>query len=178
VLFELYRYAPGPAESIPKHAHEDYQFCLSLDWPGEYSYRGTYHAVPAGSLSVIHPGEMHAARDTKNRQTHATFRVMYTTPVLLQSIAAEVSGRHTSLPYFTDPMIVDQSLAHLFLKCHLATEASTCRRYRSSFDATRMRIPYTTLSGQNASGSSESANPSMSMRRRTSHSTIWPTSPV
>jgi AraC-like DNA-binding protein len=127
VLFELYRYAPGPAESIPKHAHEDYQFCLSLDWPGEYSYRGTYYAVPAGSLSVIHPGEMHAARDTKNRQTHATFRVMYTNPVLLQSIAAEVSGRHTSLPYFTDPVIVDLSLAQLFLKCHLATESSTPR---------------------------------------------------
>jgi hypothetical protein len=23
ILFELYRYAPGPAESIPPHAHED-----------------------------------------------------------------------------------------------------------------------------------------------------------
>ncbi|MDP9481416.1 MAG: hypothetical protein M3R38_38090, partial [Actinomycetota bacterium] len=54
VLLESYRYAPGPAGTLPAHSHEDYQFCLSLDFPGEYSYRGSSYGVPVGSLSVIH----------------------------------------------------------------------------------------------------------------------------
>ncbi len=33
LLLELYRYAPGPAESLPKHCHDEYQFGLSLDFP-------------------------------------------------------------------------------------------------------------------------------------------------
>ena len=68
--------------------HDEYQLCLSLNWPGEYDYRGTYYRVPAGSLSVIQPGEMHAARDLADRQTHARVLVMYASPDMLQSIAA------------------------------------------------------------------------------------------
>ncbi len=63
LLLEKYRYAPGPAEELPKHSHDEYQICLSLDFPGVYGYRGATHAVPVGSLSVVHPGEVHSARD-------------------------------------------------------------------------------------------------------------------
>ncbi len=34
-IFESYRYAPGPASESIRHSHEEYQFCLSLDFPGE-----------------------------------------------------------------------------------------------------------------------------------------------
>lgn len=34
LLLEKYRYAPGPAEELPTHSHEEYQICLSLDFPG------------------------------------------------------------------------------------------------------------------------------------------------
>ncbi|MFH0343791.1 MAG: AraC family ligand binding domain-containing protein [Chromatiales bacterium] len=63
VLLETYHYAPGPAGGTPKHCHEEYQFCLSLNFPGEYVYRRARHPVPVGSLSVIHPGEVHSTRD-------------------------------------------------------------------------------------------------------------------
>ena len=58
LILEKYRYAPGPADELPKHSHEEYQICLSLDFPGVYHYRGASHAVPVGSLSVIHPGDV------------------------------------------------------------------------------------------------------------------------
>jgi hypothetical protein len=40
LLLEKYRYAPGPAEELPKHSHDEYQICLSLNFPGVYGYRG------------------------------------------------------------------------------------------------------------------------------------------
>jgi quercetin dioxygenase-like cupin family protein len=67
LLLEHYCYAPGPAEPLSKHVHDEYQLGLSLNWLGEYDYRGTHYRVPAGSLSVIHPGEMHAARVLESR---------------------------------------------------------------------------------------------------------------
>ncbi len=81
VLLESYRYVPGPAGTLPAHSHEDYQFCLSLDFPGEYSYRGSSYGVPVGSLSVIHPGEMPSARDPQDRRKPATYRLMYASPL-------------------------------------------------------------------------------------------------
>jgi AraC-like DNA-binding protein len=127
LLFELYAYAPGSAESLPKHVHDEYQFCLSVDFPGEYYYRGTYYPVPTRSLSVIHPGEMHAARDLAYRQRSTTFRVVYAPPDVLQTVATQVAGRATSLPFFATPIIVDESLAQLFLRFHVAQEAAVSR---------------------------------------------------
>ena len=51
VLLESYRYAPGHAAETPRHSHGDYQLCFSLNFPGEYRYRGESHAVPVGSLT-------------------------------------------------------------------------------------------------------------------------------
>jgi AraC-like DNA-binding protein len=132
VLLELYRYAPGPAESLPKHSHEEYQFCLSLDFPGEYRYRGASHGVPVGSLSVIHPGEVHSARDPEHRRTVATYRMLYASPALLGEAATEVAGRETSEPFFEAPIILDRELAWSFLRLHLALGTSVPRLEQDS----------------------------------------------
>ncbi len=132
LLLELYRYAPGPAESLPRHSHEAYQLCLSLDFPGEYFYRGAYYAVPVGSLSVIHPDEVHAARDLEDRQTGATFRMMYVNPQCLRSAAAAVAGRETSLPFFANPIILDSQLIQLFGQLHVALEGAASRLQQES----------------------------------------------
>ena len=98
LLLEKYRYAPGPAEELPKHSHEEYQICLSLNFPGVYGYRGTNHAVPVGSLSVVHPGEVHSARDPQERLVPSSFRMMYAEPAVLARAAAEVAGRGRPCP--------------------------------------------------------------------------------
>lgn len=122
LLLEKYRYAPGPAEELPKHSHEEYQICLSPDFPGVYGYRGTNHAVPVGSLSVVHPGEVHSARDPRERLAPSSFRMMYAEPGLLEQAATEVAGRVETQPFFRDPIIVDRSLAWDFLRLHVALE--------------------------------------------------------
>ena len=58
VLLEWYDYAPGKAEVCEPHLHADYQLCLSFNFPGVYAYRGVNHAVPKGSLSILHPGDV------------------------------------------------------------------------------------------------------------------------
>lgn len=94
LLREKYRYAPGPAEESPKHSHDEYQICLSLDFPGVYGYRGASHAVPVGNLSVIHPGEVHSARDPEERLTPSSFRMMHVeTPKSARTFNTPAAGR-------------------------------------------------------------------------------------
>jgi AraC-like DNA-binding protein len=123
-LFELYEYAPGPPEALQKHSHDEYQFCLSFEAPGEYWYRGSRLPVPPTSLSLLHPGEIHAARDVEERLGVATFRMLYVAPALLENVAATIAGRATSQPFFASPIILNPLLARQFLDLHLATETA------------------------------------------------------
>jgi AraC-like DNA-binding protein len=132
VLLESYRYAPGPAGVLPRHSHEDYQFCLSLDFPGEYRYRGSSYGVPVGSLSIIHPGEMHSARDPEDRSKPANFRLMYVRPDLLSDTASDVAGRATGEPFFPFPIVLDEELCGRFLRLHATLEEPASELERGS----------------------------------------------
>jgi hypothetical protein len=127
LLLEKYRYAPGPAEELPKHPHEAYQICLSLNFPGAYGYRGTNHAVPVGSLSVVNPGEVHSARDPQERLVPSSFRMTYAEPSLLAEATTEVSGRGEALPFFRDRSSRTGGLAWDFLRLPMALEGAAPR---------------------------------------------------
>ena len=73
ILLEKYIYTAGTVEPLPKHSHQEYQLGMSFNCQGEqypalngrglrslrkYYYRGAYHPIPIGSLSIIHSGEM------------------------------------------------------------------------------------------------------------------------
>lgn len=121
-LLEAYRYAPGPAEELPKHFHDEYQLGVSINFPGEYTYRGARYPVPVGSLNIIHPGEMHSARDTQDRHLYADFRKIYVAPERVGAAAVEMIGGRPSLPFFAAPVIFDADLVRLFLDFHATTE--------------------------------------------------------
>ncbi len=124
VLLESYQYAPGPAAETPKHSHGEYQFCLSLNFPGEYRYGGESYPVPVGSISVISPGEIHSARDPRDREILAEYRMVYAKPSVLRRVAAEIAGRERGLPSFPDPVVLDEHFARSFLGMHSALEGS------------------------------------------------------
>jgi AraC-like DNA-binding protein len=132
ILLEFYQYAPCPPEWLPEHCHDEYQFCLSLDCPGEYYYRSTYYWVPTSSLSVIHPGEMHTGRDIEDRQTAATFRMLYISPDVVKSAASEIAGRETNIPFFSEPIILNAELAQHYLEFHHASQGLTSRLEQDS----------------------------------------------
>jgi hypothetical protein len=131
VTLESYRYAPGPASEGMKHSHEEYQFCLSLDFPGEYRYRGGRHDVPIGSIGAIHPGEVHSTQDPFDREVPATFRLMYANSTLLTRAVEEVAGRNKGLPFFSNPILLDGNLFGDFLGLHVALEEGTSSRLES-----------------------------------------------
>jgi hypothetical protein len=76
-LLESYRYPIGPAGITPSHAHEEYQFCIGDGTPSRYWYRGGWHLVPPGRLSVLMPGEVHMAVETEDRMTTSGYQVLY-----------------------------------------------------------------------------------------------------
>jgi len=110
ILYEAYRYAPGPAEELPRHAHAEYQLALSFGFPGEYEYRGARHAVPMGSLTVLHPGEAHTVRDPRDRDAAATFLMMY--------VPASAFARQPSV---AAPVICESRLVRLATALHRAS---------------------------------------------------------
>jgi AraC-like DNA-binding protein len=110
ILYEDYRYAPGPAEALPRHAHAEYQLTLSFGFPGEYHYRGARHRVPEESLTVLHPGEAHSVHDPRDRDTVATFLMMY--------VPAPAFER---APFLAEPVIRDPSLLRLATALHAAS---------------------------------------------------------
>lgn len=120
-VLELYRYAPGRADGTLRHSHEEYQFCLSLNFPGEYFYRRAYHAVPVGALSVIHPGELHSAQDREDRPYPVLYRMLSAPVLLLQQLGAQIAGRDVGAPFFKVPVVLDDELRHLFVAFHRAT---------------------------------------------------------
>jgi AraC-like DNA-binding protein len=124
VLLESYRYAPGPAAETPRHSHGDYQLCLSPNFPGEYRYRGESHAVPVGSLSVIHPGEIHSAHDPRDREIFAEYRMVYAKPSVFQRVVAEIAGHEGGLPTFPAPVVLDEHLARSFFGMHSVLEGA------------------------------------------------------
>lgn len=110
ILYEAYRYQPGPAEELPRHAHAEYQLALSFGFPGEYEYRGARHRVPVGSLTVLHPGEAHTVRDPRDRDAAATFLMMY--------VPASAFERQPSI---AEPVICEPSLVRLATALHAAS---------------------------------------------------------
>lgn len=131
VFLESYVYAPGPAESLARHSHEEYQFGFSLNFPGEYGYLGARHPVPAGSLSVVHPGEVHSARDPEYRRYPAVFKMMYVSPLLMARVAEEMTGKDAPPPFFR-PVALDPPLSRAFVGMHLADPGPASELERGS----------------------------------------------
>ena len=134
VLLESYFYAPGPAISIPRHAHEEYQFGLHLTNVSGYYYRGAKHVTPVGSLTVLHPGEPHHPCGNY-RDKPSLHRMMYVPASHLQQAQIQVWGERAArwpLPFFPEPTLLRAPLFEVFLALHHAVEAPCGRLEQDS----------------------------------------------
>ncbi|MBC7809335.1 MAG: AraC family ligand binding domain-containing protein, partial [Akkermansiaceae bacterium] len=124
LLLESYRYAAGPPGATPPHTHDEYQFCLSLNFPGENRYRGANVPIPERSLSIVHPGETHSSRDLESRPYETDFRLIYLPVAYLQQMRNELTGRHahaTAEPFFRESVFHGKPFTRL-LAAHTARE--------------------------------------------------------
>jgi AraC-like DNA-binding protein len=118
MLFERYDYWPGRVEPLPRHFHDDYQLGYSEHEDSPYRYRGIWHTVAPGAISVISPGEAHMTRQNGMRSAQVTYRMMYIPTELLKSRV----GDGGSLPFFPNLVIADEEIARHYAGLHQVAE--------------------------------------------------------
>lgn len=107
---------------IPRHWHEEYQFCLIEAGDGQVTYRGANHRTPTGGLCVIHPGEIHSNRSFV--ESGCSFRSLYIEPQSIRDVAAQALGKDFGLPFFPATVIYDEAVVGSFLSLLDALESS------------------------------------------------------
>lgn len=125
LLVERYRCAPGPSEHVASHAHDEYQFGLSMQVASAYSYRGIQHSVPQGALCVLHPGEVHSTWDAEPRPLGTAYHMLSIQPSVLRQVTADIVGRSMDEPFFPTPVLIDHELLELFHQLWKALEGTT-----------------------------------------------------
>jgi AraC-like DNA-binding protein len=105
-LVEEYEYPCGPAGAAAMHVHREVQICLSLDFPGRYSYRGTIHEVPVGALSILDSWEPHACSDPCDRDRLSHYVMLYVDPVAFRTAVDRPPTAAIDMPIRTDPSIL------------------------------------------------------------------------
>ncbi len=125
LLVEQYAYTAGTVDPIPKHTHEEYQFALSFDHRGEYTYRGARHAVPMGRLSVVHPGEVHAPSDTTYLDESASFVMANIHPDWVSAVTEDITGRGGCCPFFAVVLPEDPFLTRAYLQLSNTAEQAS-----------------------------------------------------
>lgn len=111
------------ARPVPRHWHEEYQFCLIQAGPGDLYYRGSCLLTPPASLFMVHPGEVHSNR-THDDQLGCTYRTLFVDAELMRDAASEIFARTPSLPFFPTAVVFDREVIQQYLDLHVALEQS------------------------------------------------------
>ncbi|MEW6131456.1 MAG: AraC family transcriptional regulator [Acidobacteriota bacterium] len=114
----------------PKHWHEEFHLCLIEQGTGQMFYRGAFHETHAGSLFIVHPGELHSNAAT--HQHGCSFRTLNVSPDIVQRALLYVNDGRQRLPFFPTPIICDQDLLAGFQSTHTSFEATASRLERET----------------------------------------------
>ena len=126
ILLEKYCYSSGTIEPIPKHSHPEYQLGITLNRPGKYYYRGAYHTLPIGELSIISSGEIHQPDEITYLPQRATFLMMQIQPQLLQAAASEIA-QTAYYPFFNEPVLCDRTIINIYRRLYSTIEQKASR---------------------------------------------------
>lgn len=116
--------------TFPRHTHDGYAIGVIEAGVEAFTYQGALHQAPAGSIVVIHPGEVHTGQAANPGGW--TYRMLYPDVSLVQKAAAELVQRSPGVPYFPAPVIYDPLLATQLRQLHVAVETSRSQLERES----------------------------------------------
>ena len=104
------------------HIHEGYAFGVIEQGAEQFDYWHKHWVAPAGSIVVIHPGEMH----TGNRVDDAgwSYRMFYPEVALLERAVKNVANKTGHIPFFDDVVIQDPWLFNKIRQLHHILEQS------------------------------------------------------
>ena len=113
-------HAVSQCHSLPRHFHEELELGIRRSDGWHLNYRGEMHSVPANTLAITQPGEVHHADSTSIQ--NCVFRGLRVGTDLLQQAAIEVTGRKTEVPFFPMPLVQDHYLNTQIVQVHQALE--------------------------------------------------------
>jgi len=114
----------GVARPVPRHWHEEYQFCLIQSGRSELEYRGTNYPTPPASLFMVHPGEVHSNR--AHESSGCSYRTLFVDAELMRSASAAVFGRESArLPFLPTAVTSDPAIVRKYLNLHFVMEQSS-----------------------------------------------------
>lgn len=111
------------AAPVPRHWHDEYQFCLIESGHGELVYRRKRHETPRGSLFMIAPGEVHANNSLV--PTGCSYRTVFIdSGRLVEATTAFRKCRGNDVS-FTKAIIEDRSAIAMFQRLHRSFDQAT-----------------------------------------------------
>ncbi|WP_416674922.1 AraC family transcriptional regulator [Egbenema bharatensis] len=116
--------------AFSRHTHDGYAIGVIESGVEAFTYRGATYQAPAGSVVIIHPGEVHTGY--AGIPEGWAYRMLYPDASLIQRAAAEVNPAAHHLPFFPQPVIQDRWLAEQLRRMHQAIEASDLSLERES----------------------------------------------
>jgi AraC-like DNA-binding protein len=126
--YVTHRFAP--------HTHEGYAIGVIEAGAEQFKYRGRLWTAPAGTVVVIHPGEVHDGAPVAPGGFR--YRMFYPAADVLSAAAAATYDRAHGLPFFPEAVINDPDLAAQFTATHRAIEAGATPLARESMIAATM----------------------------------------
>jgi AraC-like DNA-binding protein len=111
----------GVGRPVPRHWHEEYQFCLIQAGESELNYRGRNLPTPPTSLFMVHPGEIHSNRVYDDR-AGCSYRTLFVDAELMRRAAAQIQGKGSGLPFFPTAVVFDEDVLRQYLDLHVALE--------------------------------------------------------
>ncbi len=114
----------------PKHWHEEFHLCLIEQGTGQMFYRGAFHETYAGSLFIVHPGEIHS--NAANPASGCSFRTLNVSPHIFQNAVVSATGHNRGLPFFPLPIVCDNDTIERFRFIHASFEETASRLERES----------------------------------------------
>lgn len=114
--------------SFAPHWHDAYTFACIVAGAERYAYRGGEHVAQAGSVAIIHPGEVHTgARET---DFGWRYRVFYLPVGFVQGVQRQLThplpglaSPDDALPWFGESVIDDDQAAQRLIAAHRLLQA-------------------------------------------------------
>ncbi|MBD3883744.1 AraC family transcriptional regulator [Phormidium tenue FACHB-886] len=116
--------------SFSRHTHDGYAIGVIESGVEEFTYRGATRRAPAGSIVIVHPGEVHTGH--AGTPEGWQYRMLYPDVPLLQKAATELQDKAQLIPYFANPVIADPELAGQLRRLHLTLETTESQLERES----------------------------------------------
>ena len=116
--------------AFSRHIHTGYAIGIIESGVESFDYLGRGYHAPAGSLVIIHPGEVHTGQAGVDEGWR--YRMMYPAVELMQQAVTELGRPASEIPFFPEPVICDRLLVSRFRQLHQSLEQGATPLERES----------------------------------------------